>query len=62
MKSVVTFLKASVVLGFALFLFPSLTLAQHYTQTNLVSNTANAPLHDPIHRMPGRRDSDIRIE
>jgi uncharacterized protein (TIGR03118 family) len=46
MKSVVTFLKASVVLGFALFLFPSLTLAQHYTQTNLVSNTGIAPLND----------------
>jgi uncharacterized protein (TIGR03118 family) len=46
MKSVVTFLKSSVVLGFALFLLPSLTLAQHYTQTNLVSNTGNAPLND----------------
>ena len=42
----VTFLKSSVVLGFALFLLPSLTLAQHYTQTNLVSNTGNAPLND----------------
>jgi uncharacterized protein (TIGR03118 family) len=46
MKSVVTFLKSSVVLGFALFLLPSLTLAQHYTQTNLVSNTGIAPLND----------------
>jgi uncharacterized protein (TIGR03118 family) len=46
MKSVVTFLKSSVVLGFALFLLPSLTLAQHYLQTNLVSNTGNAPLND----------------
>jgi hypothetical protein len=46
MKSVVTFLKSSVVLGFALFLLPSLTLAQHYTQTNLVSNTRIAPLND----------------
>jgi uncharacterized protein (TIGR03118 family) len=40
------FLKSSVVLGFALFLVPGMTLAQHYTQTNLVSNTGNAPLDD----------------
>lgn len=33
-------------LGSALFLLPSLTLAQHYTQTKLVSNTGNAPLND----------------
>jgi hypothetical protein len=46
MKSVVTFLKSSGVLGFALFLLPSLTLAQHYTQTNLVSKTGIAPLND----------------
>ena len=46
-KSEITLLKSFVVLGFALFLFQSLALAQHYTQTNLVSNTGNAPLNDP---------------
>jgi uncharacterized protein (TIGR03118 family) len=47
MKPMVTFLKLCLVLGFAASLIPSLTLAQHYTQTNLVSNTGNAPLNDP---------------
>src|SRR6202166_1419754 len=47
MKLVVTFMKSCLILGFASCLLPSLTLAQHYTQTNLVSNTGNAPLNDP---------------
>jgi uncharacterized protein (TIGR03118 family) len=36
-----------VALGLALLLLPGLAVAQHYTQTNLVSNTNNAPLIDP---------------
>ena len=47
MKCRVTFMKLTLVVGFAACLLPSLTLAQHYTQTNLVSNTGNAPLNDP---------------
>lgn len=31
----------------AILLLSSLTFAQHYTQTNLVSNTGNAPVNDP---------------
>lgn len=34
-------------IGFVLFLFSSLVFAQHYTQTNLVSNTGSAPVNDP---------------
>ena len=47
MKCRVTFMKLFLVVGFATCLLPSLTLAQHYTQTNLVSNTGNAALTDP---------------
>jgi uncharacterized protein (TIGR03118 family) len=47
MKRVMKFPKPSAVLGVALLLLPGLALAQHYTQTNLVSNTGNAPLNDP---------------
>src|SRR5579862_8527620 len=32
---------------FAVLLLSNLTFAQHYTQTNLVSNTGAAPLNDP---------------
>lgn len=34
-------------IGFVVFLFSSLVFAQHYTQTNLVSNTGSAPVNDP---------------
>lgn len=34
-------------IGIVLFLFSSPIFAQHYTQTNLVSNTGNAPVSDP---------------
>jgi uncharacterized protein (TIGR03118 family) len=35
------------VLALLLFLLPVVTQAQHYTQTNLVSNTGIAPVNDP---------------
>ena len=47
MTSAIRLPKPSAVLGVALLLLPGLALAQHYTQTNLVSNTGNAPLTDP---------------
>src|SRR6202162_3499250 len=47
MKSKFMFTKSAVVLGLAACVLPSMTLAQHYTQTNLVSNTGDAPLTDP---------------
>lgn len=34
-------------IAFVLFLFSSLVFAQHYTQTNLVSNTGSTPVNDP---------------
>jgi uncharacterized protein (TIGR03118 family) len=37
----------SLVIGFAVLLFSSLAFAQHYTTTNLVSNTGAAPVNDP---------------
>jgi uncharacterized protein (TIGR03118 family) len=46
MNSKFMFTKAVLVLGLATCGLPSLTLAQHYTQTNLVSNTGDAPLTD----------------
>jgi uncharacterized protein (TIGR03118 family) len=47
MKSAVASLKL-LALGSVLFLIPSLTFAQHYKQTNLVSDTVGlAPTHDP---------------
>ena len=46
MISAIRLPKPSAVLGVALLL-PGLAVAQHYTQTNLVSNTGNAPLTDP---------------
>lgn len=39
--------KPFVLVGFALILFSSLAFGQHYTQTNLVSNTGDAPVNDP---------------
>ena len=33
-------------IGFVVFLFSSMVFAQHYTQTNLVSNTGSAPVND----------------
>jgi uncharacterized protein (TIGR03118 family) len=39
--------KALLVLGSAVFLVPTITLAQHYVQKNLVSNTGAAPVNDP---------------
>jgi uncharacterized protein (TIGR03118 family) len=47
MTSEIRLPKPSVALGLALLLLPGLAVAQHYTQTNLVSNTGNAPLTDP---------------
>src|ERR1700730_1559869 len=47
MKLASTFMKVCLVLGVAVCLLPSLTLAQHYTQTNLVSNKGSAALTDP---------------
>jgi uncharacterized protein (TIGR03118 family) len=47
MKCAVRLFKSSAIAGLALFLSPGLVLAQHYTQTNLVSNTGNAPVNDP---------------
>src|SRR3984957_17701161 len=47
MKLENTFLKLCLVVGVAVCLLPSATFAQHYTQTNLVSNTGNAALTDP---------------
>jgi uncharacterized protein (TIGR03118 family) len=38
---------AALALGLVLVLFSNLGFAQHYTQTNLVSNTGNAPVNDP---------------
>jgi uncharacterized protein (TIGR03118 family) len=47
MKYAVTSMK-TLALGLALSLIPSLTFAQHYKQTNLVSDTVGlAPTHDP---------------
>src|ERR1700686_365700 len=47
MKSAVTSLK-TLALGLALSLIPGLTFAQHYKQTNLVSDIMGmAPTHDP---------------
>jgi len=45
-RRVVTFLTRSIVVLSLLFLLPTAALAQHYTQTNLVSNTGNAPVSD----------------
>src|SRR5579871_4661781 len=45
-SSFVTRLKP-LAIAFVLFLLASLTFGQHYTQTNLVSNTGNAPVNDP---------------
>jgi uncharacterized protein (TIGR03118 family) len=47
MKLEYAFMKLCLVVGVAVCLLPSGTLAQHYTQTNLVSNTGNAALTDP---------------
>lgn len=47
MKCAVRLFKSSATASLALFLSPGLVLAQHYTQTNLVSNTGNAPVNDP---------------
>jgi len=47
MNSKFMFTKTVLVLGLATCGLPSLTLAQHYTQINLVSNTGDAPLNDP---------------
>ena len=47
MKDKVTFMKWVVGLGLATCVLPSSMLAQQYTQTNLVSNTGNAPVNDP---------------
>lgn len=47
MQSYVRFSKSSVILGFALFLLPNLAFAQHYKQTNLVSDLPGmAPVTD----------------
>lgn len=40
-------LNVKFLLPVAVLLFSSLTFAQHYTQTNLVSNTGSAPVNDP---------------
>jgi hypothetical protein len=48
MKSLITFLKQGAISSFAILLLSSLTFAQHYTQTNLVSNVpGRAPVIDP---------------
>jgi uncharacterized protein (TIGR03118 family) len=47
MKLDCTFMKLCLVVGLAVCLLPGATLAQHYTQINLVSNTGNAALTDP---------------
>lgn len=40
-------LSVKFLLPVAILLFSNLTFAQHYTQTNLVSNTGSAPVNDP---------------
>jgi len=48
MKLAAKSLKVWLVLGIAVFALPTLTLAQHYKQTNLVSDIIGmAPTHDP---------------
>ena len=48
MKSRILSIKPLLVLGFAMFFLPILTPAQHYVQTNLVSNVSGrAPVTDP---------------
>jgi len=47
MNSKFMFTKAVFVIGLATCGLPSLALAQHYTQTNMVSNTGDAPVNDP---------------
>ena len=47
MTSLMRLPKPSAFLSVALLLLPGLAVAQHYTQTNLVSNNGNAPLTDP---------------
>jgi uncharacterized protein (TIGR03118 family) len=47
MNSVIQAANTAVVLAAAVCLLPSPALAQHYIQTNLVSNTGNAPVNDP---------------
>jgi len=48
MKVVTNCIKLVLVLALSFLLYPSRTLAQHYTQTNLVSDIVGAaPVHDP---------------
>src|SRR5579863_442645 len=39
--------RAMLLVSIAVLLLSSLTFAQHFTQSNLVSNTGNAPVNDP---------------
>jgi uncharacterized protein (TIGR03118 family) len=53
MKCGVTFLKLSLFLGLVVVLLPVSALAQHYKQTNLVSDIMGmAPVHDPNLKNP----------
>jgi uncharacterized protein (TIGR03118 family) len=53
MKCSARFLKSSLLLGFTVLLLPDLALAQHYKQTNLVSDIAGmAPTIDPNLKNP----------
>jgi len=53
MQFTVKYLKFLAVFTLSIFLLPAATQAQHYTQTNLVSNIAGmAPITDPNLKNP----------
>jgi len=53
MKFNMKYWKFQAVFVFSLFLLPSVTPAQHYKQTNLVSNIAGtSPVQDPSLKNP----------
>src|SRR6267154_5507699 len=52
MKFNMKYWKFPAVFVFSLFLLPGVTQAQHYKQTNLVSNTGMAPVQDPNLKNP----------
>src|SRR5207249_12065571 len=52
MKRAIKFLRSSLILGLAVLLLPVLAFAQHYNQTNLLSDLASISTpHPPAHNL-----------
>src|SRR5438034_10795283 len=71
MKRAIKFLRSSLILGLAVLLLPVLAFAQHYKQTNLVSDLASISTPNPpdpnlknpwgLTRSPGGRSEERRV-